>query len=104
MQRAPFLFTVPSGMSPLPDFTIKLICGDFRFFSKIGSNHAALSFLVESTNDRANGICALQAGLGHLMVRAHSHARTVNCSPGLRPCFFRSGCSASISFVIVTGG
>src|SRR6266536_4192641 len=75
---APSRFTVPSG-APRPYFTSKLTA--FAFRSIIGLAHASFSFLVESQNLLTNGICAPQAGLGHVTVRAQSQAITVASPP-----------------------
>ncbi|PDW04124.1 hypothetical protein CJ255_05380 [Candidatus Viridilinea mediisalina] len=46
-----------------------------------GATHASLPFFFDKANERTSGIWAPQAGLGHVTVRAQSHAITVASPP-----------------------
>ena len=59
----------------------KRIVGGVCKESTCGFTHASLPFFFESQNELTKGICAPQAGLGHVTVRAQSQAITVASPP-----------------------
>ncbi|RJP72900.1 MAG: hypothetical protein C4532_05105 [Candidatus Abyssobacteria bacterium SURF_17] len=74
MQWAPFLPTVPFEAGPSPNRTSQVT--SFLRLSILAEIKVSLPFFVASENERTRGICALQAGLGHLTVRAQSQMTT----------------------------
>src|SRR5438046_8214478 len=99
IQVAPRRLTVPPGGSPAPTHTSKERCD--RPLGIFGLTNARLELRDERTKELTNGIRRAQAGFGHEIVRAHSHAIAVSSSPTYS---FKSGRSLAISFVIFTFG
>src|SRR5438552_4190063 len=71
-QIPPRRLTVPSIPEDSPNFTEN--CTQSAFGPMVGFSHALFPAFLDNQNDLASGTSKRHAGLGHLTVRAHSHA------------------------------
>src|SRR5579875_309690 len=82
-QVAPRLLTVPSEGQPGPASIENATDREAR--SGMAFSQTSRPRFLETAKELRSGIVDLQAGLGQVMVRAHSQAITIARSPGLPP-------------------